>query len=89
MDALNRHLRSEAGAECARVVEKSKENGGGGHVAKGDIGMEFDDPAGSGSGSGEDDEKPLQPQVVTTRSGRQVVRRRTNGMEDDWAGVAL
>lgn len=28
MDALNRHLRSEAGAECARAVEEKKEGGG-------------------------------------------------------------
>ena len=28
MDALNRHLRSEAGVECARVVERGKGSGG-------------------------------------------------------------
>ena len=29
MDALNRHLRSKAGAECLMVVEKAREEGKG------------------------------------------------------------
>ena len=29
MDALNRHLKSETGVECARIVERGKGSGGG------------------------------------------------------------
>jgi hypothetical protein len=29
MDALNRHLRSETGVECARIVDRGKGSGGG------------------------------------------------------------
>ena len=29
MDALNRHMKSETGVECARVVERGKGSGGG------------------------------------------------------------
>ena len=32
MDALNRHLKSETGVECARVVERGKGSGSGGGV---------------------------------------------------------
>ena len=49
MDALNRHLRSEAGVECARIVDKVKGEGmgmrmGGGGGGYGmELGMESDD----------------------------------------------
>ena len=32
MDALNRHLKSKTGVECARVVERGKGSGSGGGV---------------------------------------------------------
>ena len=44
MDALNRHLRSEAGAECSRAAEEKKEGGFGGDLSGSDHGkMEDDD----------------------------------------------
>jgi len=54
-DALNRHLRSEAGAECAKIVEKSKENGAIG-LASGsrDVEMQYDESAKASSGDAED-----------------------------------
>ena len=37
MDALNRHLKSETGVECARVVERGMGSGSGGGGVLGDL----------------------------------------------------
>jgi len=87
MDALNRHLRSEAGADCARVMDKSKLEGGGGELGLEDVEM------GTGMGNG------LEEEVLQT--GRPAARRRNTGVataltaaqvlgDEEWTvGVAL
>ena len=42
MDALNRHLKSETGVECARVVERGKGSGPGGGDVLGELDSGFD-----------------------------------------------
>ncbi|KAF8805438.1 hypothetical protein BYT27DRAFT_7258555 [Phlegmacium glaucopus] len=89
MDALNRHLRSEAGVECARIVDKGKGAGGGG-VGMGNMEGRGYDSAGMGgismtSGLALDmepeEEKPVPKRRQTGGSG---------GMgTDTWPGVAL
>ncbi len=83
MDALNRHLRSEAGAECAKAVEGKRAEDAGmvSGMLEGDDAMD-------------DDEKP---KVSDLRSGPR--RRNTNGFnnpagipvstDDIWSSVAL
>ena len=82
MDALNRHLRSEAGVECAKMVERGKggdAGGGGGGHDMGEISMSM---TGSGMADLElesEDKKRPMPR-----------RRQTGGGgADTWSGVAL
>ena len=73
MDALNRHMRSEAGMGCARILERRKgAGGGGGMVNVGGGGHEMSMIGGGNLDMESEDEKP---------------RRRQTG--DTWSGVAL
>jgi len=99
MDALNRHLRSEAGAECAKVVERAREEGRGmGMGDEGDGGGGGGDVS-MGMGGMEDHELVLPPQHQThTRPGTR--RRNTGGAaaaaaaahllaDEEWMSVAV
>lgn len=76
MDALNRHLRSEAGAECAKAVE-GKRAGGVGMVSGMLEGDELMD----------DDEKPIVEKASDHRSGSR--RRNTNNGFNNPAGISV
>jgi Zinc finger, C2H2 type len=79
MDALNRHLRSEAGVECARIVEKGKgANGGGGETGNENVGGGYDMAMGGIVKLGMDERKPKRRQ-----SGG------SGGGAETWSGVAL
>ena len=88
MDALNRHLRSEAGVECARIVEKGK-GAGGGDVGMGNVENGYDMGAmamGITGGMvklamGSEDQKLPIPKRRQSGGG--------GGGADSWAGVAL
>ena len=101
MDALNRHLRSEAGAECAKVVERGKGEGMGmgmgmGDEGGGDVSMGM---GGGGMGGVEEHELVLPPQQHQTRPGTR--RRNTGGAaaaaaaaahgltDEEWMSVAV
>ena len=75
MDALNRHLRSEAGAECARAVEEKREGGDDGVLDGNEQQME------------EDDEK--KPLVENPAGLLQPRRRNTNNMGGSGIGNSL
>ena len=86
MDALNRHLRSEAGVECARVVDRGKEVGGMGMGSGGyDIGgMGLNMTSGLPLSMGSEEEKrPVPKRRQTGGSGGAM------GGTDAWSGVAL
>ena len=99
MDALNRHLRSEAGAECAKVVERVKGEVMGmgmGDEDGGDVSMGM---GGGGMGGVEEHELVLPPQQHQTRPGTR--RRNTGGAaaaaaaaahgltDEEWMSVAV
>ena len=90
MDALNRHLRSEAGAECFKAVEKAREegrgvgmvvgmDGGGGGGDDGDVSM------GMGVGMEMAEQDVL---VLPSQTSRPPTRRRTGGASAAAAAAA-
>ena len=68
MDVLNRHLKSETGVECARVVERGKGSGPGG----GDVLGELD--------SGFDMSGVMMSSVTAGGGGGMVVEKNRNGL---------
>jgi len=83
MDALNRHLRSETGVECARIVERGKESGGG---VMGDMESGFDMSGITMTGvvelgmESEEQKHPIPKKRQTGWKGDEA---------DNWSGVAL
>jgi len=100
MDALNRHLRSEAGAECMRIVQ-SKGDGNG----SGMLGSPSPSPDPSSAGAGQMQAQQVaaaqaqqahaqaQMQAVAQHNARssqyQPRRRGTGDQQLDWSGVSL
>ena len=83
MDALNRHLRSEAGVECARIVDREKGAGGGGGGGMegggydmGGINMNMTGGIVDLGMESEEEKRPMP-------------KRRLTGGADSWSGVSL
>ena len=81
MDALNRHLESETGVECAMVVERGKGSGGrGGLPLWGHLESGFDmsgitmSSVTGGGGSGKEQKQPSIPKKRQTGGVEQVYR---------------
>ena len=91
MDALNRHLRSEAGVECARIMEKEKGaagGGGGGGGRVGDMGRAGGYNMGINMTGG-----MVNLSMESEDEKRSIPKRRQpgggGGGPDAWCGVAL
>ena len=71
MDALNRLMRSEAGMECAKIMERGKGAGGGGGMVNvgGGGGHEMSMIGGGNLDMESEDEKPRRWQIGDTWSG--------------------
>ena len=90
MDALNRHLRSETGVECARVVERGKGSGGGGGGVIGNLESGYDMNGITMSMAGmvelgmesEEQKRPIPKRRQTGGGGG-------GGGADMWSGVTL
>ena len=87
MDALNRHLRSETGVECARIVERGKESGGGSDGYGGMSGMSsMTGGMVELSMESEDQKRPIIPKRRQTGGGG---GGGGGGGADVWSGVTL